>query len=295
MTARIDAHHHLWRYDKAEYDWIGPGMENIARDFLPPHLAEELHVNHIDGCVAVQARQSVDETESLLAFAEVSPFIRGVVGWAPIASPNLPETLDRWRARKKLKGLRHVIQSEPDDDFILRDDFNRGIKSLAGTGLVYDILIYEKHLPATVCFVDRHPNQIFVLDHLAKPRIKAHELEPWRSNLHTLARRENVYCKLSGMVTEADWPTWSAADLKPFVDAALDSFRPHRLMFGSDWPVCLLASSYSRWRETAHNCLASLSAAEKSLVFGEVATKVYSLGNPKPEKERNASSTAPSR
>jgi L-fuconolactonase len=295
MTERIDAHHHLWRYDKAAYDWIGPGMEAIARDFLPSHLADELRANQIDGCVAVQALQNNEETEALLAFAEGAPFIRGVVGWADIASPHLPETLGRWRSRKKLKGLRHVIQSERDDNFILRDDFNRGISALAGTGLVYDILIYEKHLPAAVRFVDLHPNQIFVLDHVAKPRIQDRQLEPWKSNIRELARRDHVYCKLSGMVTEADWRSWTASDLQPYIDVALDSFGPRRLMFGSDWPVCLLASSYATWLETAHKCLASLSADEKNMVFGEVATKVYSLGNSEPAKESNASFTAPDR
>jgi len=292
MAERIDAHHHLWRYRQDEYDWIGPGMEAIACDFLPAQLNEQLRGNRIDGCVAVQALQTLEETETLLAFADDAAFIRGVVGWAPIASPQLPEVLDGWQERQKLKRLRHVVQAEPDDEFILRKDFNQSISRLAGIGLVYDILIYEKHLPATIKFVDRHPNQIFVLDHIAKPRIKERVLEPWRSHLRELARRENVYCKLSGMVTEADWQNWTARDLEPFIETALEAFGPPRLMFGSDWPVCLLASSYGKWFETAGNCLAGLSAAEKGLVFGEVATKIYSLGKSEPAKERKASSTA---
>jgi L-fuconolactonase len=293
MAERIDAHHHLWRYSQDQYGWIGPGMEAIARDFLPAQLHEQLRGNRIDGCVAVQALQTIEETDTLLALADDTAFIRGVVGWAPIASPQLPDVFARWHGRQKLKGLRHIVQAEPDDQFILRNDFNQGISRLGGTGLVYDILIYEKHLPETIEFVDRHPNQIFVLDHIAKPRIKERVLEPWRSRLRELARRENVYCKLSGMVTEADWHNWTAADLQPFIETALAAFGPTRLMFGSDWPVCLLASSYGKWFETARNCLAGLSAAEKDLVFGEVATKIYSLGESEPAKERNASSTAP--
>jgi len=278
MAERIDAHHHLWRYSKEEYGWIGPGMEAIARDFLPANLNTELRTAAIEGSVVVQARQSAEETNWLLAQAEAAEFIRGVVGWVPIAGGRqLAEALERWSGRKKLKSLRHVIQSEPDDEFILRNDFNAGIRALSGTGLVYDLLIYEKHLPATIQFVDRHPNQIFVLDHVAKPRIKEHLLEPWRSNLMELAKRENVYCKLSGMVTEANWSDWSIGDLRPYAEAVLQAFDPSRLMFGSDWPVCLLASSYAKWLETAEDFLGGLSVSEKDLVFGGVAAKVYSL------------------
>ena len=279
MAERIDAHHHLWRYNKIEYDWIGPGMDAIARDFAPPDLRREMSACGIDGSVAVQARQSVEETEWLLDVAENSEFIRGVVGWAPIASRGLLGITERWGGRKKLKGLRHIIQGESDDEFILREDFNAGIAALAGTGLVYDILIYEKHLPAAVTFVDRHPNQVFVLDHIGKPRIKERVWEPWRGNLLELGKRGNVYCKLSGMVTEADWKNWTVADLRPYVEVVLGAFGPDRLVFGSDWPVCLLASSYRDWFETAQQFLAMLSTPEKDLVFGGVAAKVYSLEN----------------
>jgi len=277
MAERIDAHHHLWRYSKQEYGWVGAGMEAIARDFLPVDLQAEIAPCCVTATVVVQARQSLSETEWLLATAAQSDFIRAVVGWAPIADTSFPATLERLEGQRKLKGLRHIIQAEPDDEFILRADFNAGIKAFASTGLTYDILIYEKHLPATIKFVDRHPNQIFVLDHIAKPRIAEKLLEPWRSNLFELAKRENVYCKLSGMVTEADWQNWGAADLRPYADAALEAFGPARLMFGSDWPVCLLATSYKKWFATVQDFLSELSAVEQNLVFGEVAAKVYSL------------------
>src|SRR5262249_45989716 len=159
--------------------------------------------------------------------------IRGVVGWAPISTPDFPQIVEKLKTLEKLKGLRHIVQAEPDDEFILRADFNKGISALAGTGLVYDILIYERHLPATIEFVDRHPNQVFVLDHVAKPRIKERLIEPWRSHVTELAKRENVYCKLSGMVTEADWENWNVKDLSPYADSALEAFGPNRLMFGS--------------------------------------------------------------
>jgi len=277
MLERIDAHHHLWRYSKEQYDWIGAGMERITRDFSPSDLRVAAGSCGINGSVAVQACQSLVETDWLLAQAETHNFICGVVGWAPIAGAEFTSVLERLTAHKKLKGLRHVIEAEPDDQFILRDDFNRGIKALAPTGIVYDILIYEKHLPATIQFVDRHPNQIFVLDHIAKPRIKEHLLEPWRANIKELAKRDNVYCKLSGMVTEADWNHWTIADLKPYAETVLEAFGAHRLMFGSDWPVCLLACDYGKLFATAQHLASQLSANERDQIFGGVAGKVYSL------------------
>jgi L-fuconolactonase len=277
MAERIDSHHHFWQYSRKEYDWIGPDMGAIACDFGPVELFKELRACGIDGSVVVQARQSLEETNWLLTLAEQGEFVRGVVGWAPLARAEFPEILERWSKRKKLKGLRHIIQAEPDDEFILREEFNRGIRAIAGTKLVYDLLIYEKHLPATIKFVDHHPNQVFVLDHVGKPRIKDRLLEPWRSRLVELAKRENVYCKLSGMVTEADWKNWTQDDLRPYAELALSAFGAERLMFGSDWPVCLVASGYKRWFRTVQQLLGNLSGAEKDLVLGGVAAKVYSL------------------
>jgi L-fuconolactonase len=277
MPERIDAHHHLWRYRRDDYPWIRDDMKTLARDFLVADLDEEASGCKIDGTVAVQARHSVDETLWLLQTAETSRLIRGVVGWAPIASPEFPKLLSHLQMNPKLKGLRHIIQDEPDDEFILRADFNRGIAELQRSGLVYDILIFERHLPAAIVFVDRHPNQVFVLDHIGKPRIAQHQLEPWRANIRELARRQNVYCKLSGLVTEADWIKWQPADLRPYVQVVLDAFGPGRILAGSDWPVCLLAAGYDRWFFTLGQFLASLSATEQGLIYGEVAASVYHL------------------
>ena len=273
----IDAHHHLWRYLPTEYSWIDDGMTSLRRDFLLADLERELAVAGVEGTVAVQAQQTLKETDWLLSLAENSRLLRGVVGWAPIASRDFPVILDRLKSGKKLRGLRHVIQGEPDDNYINRPDFNRGIKALAETGLVYDILIFEKHLAATIEFVDRHPNQVFVLDHIAKPPIRDSVLEPWKRNISELARRPNVYCKLSGLVTEAHWSTWSDADLRPYVDVVLDAFTPKRLMFGSDWPVCLLAATYERWFESLSRLINQLSPTEKGGIMGGNAIEIYHL------------------
>ena len=277
MVERIDAHHHLWRYSREEYGWIGPGMDAIARDFRAGDLEKEIRACEIGGTIVVQAQQTVAETDWLLSVAENSFVIRGVVGWAPLCGDELGAVLEKWSSRKKLKGLRHVIQDEPDDEFILREDFNRGVRALRNTGLVYEILIYERHLRAAIAFVDRHPDQLFVLDHVAKPRIKERVLEPWRANIRELAKRDNVYCKLSGMVTEADWTRWTVHDLRPYVEVALDAFGAKRLMFGSDWPVCLVACGYQKWFDTAREFTSELSDNEKELIFGGVAAKAYSL------------------
>jgi L-fuconolactonase len=279
MTERIDAHHHLWRYSKEEYGWIAGNMASIARDFLPQDLEQVLTSSGIQGSVSVQARQSLEETEFLLNLAQEFPIIRGVVGWAPIASPEFPQVLERFHHFEKLKGFRHVVQDEPDDRFLLRPDFNAGIASFKRYGLIYDILIFERQLPAAISFVDRHPSQVFVLDHIAKPRIRDRALEPWRTNIRELARRENVYCKLSGMVTEANWTQWSLPDLLPYFEVVLDAFGPNRLMAGSDWPVCLLGATYQTWFSTLREFISRLSVAEQDMILGGVATKVYSLGS----------------
>jgi L-fuconolactonase len=200
-----------------------------------------------------------------------------VVGWVPLVDEDLPKILDRLKPRAKLKGVRHVIQDEPDDNFILREDFNRGIEALSEIGLVYDILIHERHLPPATAFVGRHPQQTFVLDHLAKPLIKDGVIEPWQQNLLRLAQHENVFCKLSGLVTEANWTTWTLENLRPYMDSALEAFGPARLMAGSDWPVCLLASSYKKWWSVVHEWCASLSHAEREMILGENSSRVYRL------------------
>lgn len=278
MAQTIDAHHHLWRYTKAEYDWIDDSMGGLKRDFLSEDLASEMVAAGVDGAIAVQARQTVEETQWLLELAERCKAIHGVVGWMPIAGGDFEEVLERFADRPKLKGLRHVVQAEPDERYILREDFNKGIRSLTDHGLVYDILIYERHLPQTIEFVDRHPNQIFVLNHIAKPRIREGIVEPWAKNIKELARRPNVWCKVSGMVTEADWSHWNAETLRPYLDAVVEAFGPNRLMVGSDWPVSLVAVGYNEWFMVLRDYFARFSEAERDSIFGLTATAVYRLG-----------------
>lgn len=274
---KIDSHHHFWSYDPVEYGWIDDAMESIRRDFLPGHLRAEIAAAGVDGVVSVQARQNLTETQWLLEFARQHDFIKGVVGWVELVSPKVASELERFAANPKLKSIRHVVQGEPDDNFILRDDFNRGICALKQFQLAYDILIFERHLPQTIKFVDAHPDQVFVLDHIAKPRIKADAFEPWNKNLRELAKRPNVYCKASGMVTEADFATWTEAQLQRYFDAALEAFGPERLMFGSDWPVCLVACGYARWHQLVSSWIAKLSAPEQARILGGTAVEAYKL------------------
>jgi len=273
----IDAHHHLWRYTPLEFGWIDEPMQALRRDFLPEDLKAAMATAGIDGSIAVQARQTLEETRWLLDLAEASDSIRGVVGWAPIAGEEFPGCMEEFDGRDKLKGLRHVIQGEKDEHYILREDFNSGIRTLAGSGLVYEILIYERHLADTIYFVDEHPEQVFVLDHVAKPLIAAGRLEPWAARMRELALRQNVWCKVSGMVTEAKWDAWSPETLKPYLDVAVDAFGPERLMAGSDWPACLVASGYAQWWQVLRDYFAEFSEAERAAVFGGTAINVYGL------------------
>ncbi|RZU42719.1 amidohydrolase family protein [Edaphobacter modestus] len=273
----IDAHHHLWRYSREEYGWIDETMLSLRRDFLPEDLTVEMRVAGVEGTIAVQARQTLEETRWLLELADQNEAIRGVVGWAPIASGEFSTTLEEFKGRPKLKGLRHVVQAEPDENYLLRQDFNRGIGMLRGSGLVYEVLIYEHQLPQTIEFVDRHPDQAFVLDHIAKPRIRGRVLEPWAGRMRDLARRENVSCKLSGMVTEADWNGWTLEGLRPYLDVVVEAFGPQRLMVGSDWPVCLVACGYAQWFGVLEEYFAGFSTQELDAVFAGNAARVYGL------------------
>jgi L-fuconolactonase len=274
---KIDAHHHFWGYNQHEYAWIDDSMSILRRDFLPADLKSEIEAVQFDGVISVQARQSLDETHWLLELAAENEFVVGVVGWVPLIDPNVKEVLNTLAHAKKLKAVRHVVQAEPDENFLLRDDFNHGIDALGDHWLTYDILILERHLPRTIEFVDRHPYQRFVLDHLAKPRVKDHEVEPWATHIRKLAERENVYCKLSGLVTEADWSNWTESQLTVYLNVALEAFGPRRLMFGSDWPVCLLATSYSGWYDLVSRFCEQLSADEQSRIFGGTAIEAYRM------------------
>jgi L-fuconolactonase len=274
----IDAHHHLWKYSPESYPWMSGAMGAIRRDFLVDDLKTTLLEGGITGAVTVQARQTVAETEWLLELAAANGVIRGVVGWVPLQNPAVRQDLERFSSSKKLKAVRHVVHDEPDDFFILQEDFNRGVVLLKEFNLRYDILIFDRHLPQAIEFVDRHPGQIFIVDHIAKPRIKNAEIEPWRKSLTTLALRENVYCKFSGLVTEAHWSSWTDRDLQPYFEVVLKAFGPKRLMFGSDWPVVLLASSYKRWVDVVLQMIQSLSADEQAWIMGKTATEAYQLG-----------------
>ena len=273
----IDAHHHFWRYDAQDYAWIKDSMKAIRRDFLPVDLEKTIRAAGVDGVVSVQARQSLEETRWLLELADKNPFVRGVVGWAPLISPDIGDILDELTANPKLRALRHVLQGEPDEFYMLREDFDYGVSLLRRHGLAYDILIFERHLSQTIQFVDRHPQQIFVLDHVAKPRIRDRVMEPWREHFRELARRPNVYCKISGLVTEADYTNWTEADLRPYAETALEAFGPHRLIFGSDWPVCLVACDYARWLGLVRGWITELSATEQARILGETAAEAYRL------------------
>lgn len=273
---RIDAHHHFWRYTDAEFGWIGDEMAVLRRDFLPEDLGSELLSSGMDGVVTVQARTSVEETEWLLNLCDQTDFMSGVVGWVPLQADDLSAYLDRFASHPGLKGVREVVQGMPKG-FMADARFNRGVGKLKAHGLVYDLLIVEKQLPEAIAFVDRHPEQPMVLDHIAKPLIKQGSLEPWSSRIRKIAERPNVTCKLSGMVTEADFQLWNSARLKPFFEVVLDAFGPERLMFGSDWPVCLCACAYKRWAEIVDDWIKDLSPDEQAAIRGGTAARIYKL------------------
>lgn len=277
---RIDSHQHFWKYDPLEYDWIDDEMRAIRRDFLPDDLRSEITLAGIDAVISVQARQTLAETFWLLELANRHDFIRGVVGWAPLTDSNVEESLERISADPKLRAIRHILQSEPDPFYILRDDFNRGIRILKQFELAYDVLIFERHLPQTIEFVDRHSNQLFIVDHLAKPRVKSREISPWRENIQELAKRPHVYCKISGLVTEGDYSGWTPEQLRPYIETVFEAFGTQRVMFGSDWPVCLVAISYRRWVLTVEEALKGFSESEQERFWSRTAEEAYGLRHP---------------
>jgi L-fuconolactonase len=272
----IDAHQHFWNFDLQRHAWITDEMHAIRRNFSPADLAPLLKANGIEGCVAVQADQTEKETEFLLKLALENNFIKGVVGWTDLRSPGAQARLEYYYQFAEIKGFRHIVQAERDD-FLLDPAFCRGIEMLRQYDFTYDILIYPRHLPAAVRFVDKFPDQRFVIDHLAKPFIKKQELTPWKDFMNEISRRENVYCKLSGMVTEADLKKWSAADLLPYLEVVLEAFGAKRLMYGSDWPVCLVAAEYAQQFGVVRDFIEPLSPSEKKAILGENATRFYHL------------------
>ncbi|MEI2720038.1 MAG: amidohydrolase family protein [Gemmatimonadales bacterium] len=274
---RIDAHQHFWRYDPWRDAWISEAMAVLRRDFLPADLAPLLAANLVDACVAVQADQSEAETQFLLDLARDHSFIRGVVGWVDLRSPQVAERLAHFASDRHFRGVRHLVQGEPNDEFLLQEDVVRGIRALTPLGLTYDLLLVPRQLRAATRLAAMLPDQRFVLDHIAKPLIKDGVLEPWASDLGALAMQPNVWCKLSGLITEADWASWKPTQLRQYLDVVVESFGVDRLMWGSDWPVCLLAGSYEEVREVIAEYLVRFSVDERTAIFGGNATTFYGL------------------
>ena len=274
---RIDAHQHFWRYDPVEYAWIDASMAPLRRDFLPPDLGPELGASGFDACVAVQARQTLEETRWLLELADLHPFIAGVVGWADLQSPDLRTQLAPFAGRPKLVGLRHIVQAEPDDRFLLRPELLRGVASLRDLGLAYDILIYPRHLPVAIEFAQRLEGHRLVLDHLAKPDIRRSEIQEWRRHLRALSACGHVMAKLSGLVTEADWRGWTPDGMRPYLDAAFECFGWERLMIGSDWPVCTVAADYGRTMRVVTDYMRDRPSCEQDAVLGGNAARFWQL------------------
>jgi L-fuconolactonase len=272
----IDSHQHFWKYTPAEYPWMKPEWP-IRRDFLPPDLAPLLKAAGLDGCVAVQAQQTVAEARWLLSLADAHPIIKGVVGWVDLQSDRVEEQLAELARHPRFVGVRHVVQDEPDDNFMLRPAFQRGIGKLRQFNLAYELLVFPKQLPAAIQLVANFPEQRFVLDHIAKPPIAAGTLSPWREQLRELAKAPNVWCKVSGMVTEAKWDGWRADDFRPYLDVVFAAFGVGRLMFGTDWPVATLAGSYEQVHRLAADYTQSLSPEARAQFFGGNAAEFYRL------------------
>lgn len=272
----IDAHQHFWHFHPVRHEWIHDGMKVIRRDFLPAALLPLLQQCQLNGCVAVQADQTEEETAFLVALASENDCIKGVVGWVDLCAPDILEKLDHWKQFPVVKGFRHLLQAE-EPAFMLRKDFQRGIKALQKFGYTYDLLVYPNQLSACLQLVKEFPDQIFILDHMAKPLIRKGLIQYWAEDLYQLASFPNVYCKISGMVTEADWAQWKTVDFKPYLDKVVGLFGMERLLYGSDWPVCLVAASYEQQYAIVRNYFAGFSTASQSAFFGDNATKVYQL------------------
>ena len=272
----IDTHQHFWRYDPEEYGWIDDAMAALRRDFLPPDAQIEMTAAGVRAAIAVQARQSPEETRWLLELADRHPSIAGVVGWVDLQADEVDAELDRLSQHPRLLGLRHIVQGEPDG-FLERPAFLRGVGCLERHGLTFDILVYARQLPAAVTFAHALPRQPFVLDHLGKPDIKGDGYQAWRGHFDRIAELPNVCCKLSGLVTEADWRCWSPATLRPYLDAALEAFGPARLMIGSDWPVCLVAASYGDVIGLVREAIGEYSEDEQAQILGGTAREFFHL------------------
>ncbi|KAF2340319.1 amidohydrolase family protein [Flavobacterium tistrianum] len=276
MSKRIDSHQHFWKFDPVRDSWIDETMQNIQRDFLPEDLQPLLKSNQFEGCVAVQASQSEDETHFLLDLASKNDFIKGVVGWIDLRNENISERLNFFSNQKKLKGFRHVVQGEADD-FMDGAEFRRGIATLKAFNYTYDILIFERQLPAAISLAKDFPNQKFVIDHIAKPDIKSGSIESWKKGIEEITKYDNVWCKISGMVTEADWKNWKPEDLKPYLDVIFENFSVDKLMYGSDWPVLNVASDYNEVVKTLEDYISKFSVEDQNKIWFENANVFYNL------------------
>ncbi|HMJ21948.1 MAG TPA: amidohydrolase family protein, partial [Terriglobales bacterium] len=280
VCVKIDSHQHFWHYEPARHNWITNEMAVLKRDYLPADLNRELRATGMDASIAVQADQSEGETLLLLDLAERYPTIAGVVGWVDLCADDLPERLQSFSHHDRLCGFRHVLQDEPDDRFMLRKSFVRGIAGLREFDFTYDILIYPRQLPAAIELVAKFPEQAFVIDHLAKPPIKTGETARWAGHIRKIATAPHVFCKLSGLITEAEWGHWREENFRPYLDIVFEAFGPDRLMFGSDWPVCLLAGAYGQVKQLVENYVQDLTNSEKDNIFGWNAARFYRLASP---------------
>ena len=275
---KLDSHQHFWKYSPQQHNWIDDSMVSLKRDFLPNDLEPHLIENKIEACVVVQADQSEKETEFLLELATQYEFIKGVVGWVDLRAKNVEERLQFYSQNQYFKGVRHIVQSEKQD-FLLDPAFQNGIGKLGNLNLTYDLLIYSHQIEAAIKLVSQFPNQKFVLDHLAKPNIKNGKIDPWKNQIQRMAQFSNVSCKISGMVTEADHSQWKPSDFIPYLDIVFDAFGENRILFGSDWPVCLLAASYQEVYHLITDYTANFSLEQRDKLFGGNAERIYNIIN----------------
>jgi L-fuconolactonase len=273
----IDSHQHFWKYEPVKHSWIDDDMSVIRRDFSPSDLAKVYQENSIDGCVAVQADQTLEETDFLIDLASINNFIKGIVGWVDLRAENIENVLEKYSTDKIVKGFRHVVQGEADHNFLLRPNFSRGISLLEKHNFTYDILVFPHQLGSVLEFVKKFPHQKFVIDHIAKPYIKDGYFEGWATMMTAIGKHKNVSCKMSGMVTEADFNTWTPEQIHPYMDTVLEAFGSKRILFGSDWPVCLVAGNYSKIKKLTTDFISQLSKIEQNSIMGNNAIEFYNL------------------
>jgi len=274
---KIDTHQHFWKYNNRDYVWMSAGMDRLRKNHLPSDLLPLMSTAGITGTVAVQARQCLEESTWLLQLADEYPFILAIVGWIDLSSDRVVEQLEQFAQHPKFRGVRHVVHDEPDDNFMLRESFLNGLRQLKRFGLTYDLLLFPRHLPIACNVVNRFLDQRFVLDHMAKPPIRAREMQPWERDLKRLATFPNVFCKISGLVTEAHWSSWTAQDFEPYLDVVLNAFGPSRLMIGSDWPVCTLAADYTSVMNLESDFIGRLSVDEQHAILEKNPIDFYSI------------------